>query len=152
MSFLPRQNYNRRLHGPAGRLFSAPFGAAAEKEDPGTCGEKGEEAHHSHGPGHTHEDCHHEENPVETVTLTDVFVRHPLYLMRFLDLVTKGAFGRIPRAKGYLPCGGDWVRFDLVEDHWMISGFSPQEGANVTLIGKELDEGAVRDYFANIAD
>lgn len=123
-----------------------------KKEDPGTCGEKGEEAHHSHGPGHTHEDCHHEENPVETVTLTDVFVRHLLYLMRFLDLVTKGAFGRIPRAKGYLPCGGDWVRFDLVEDHWMISGFSPQEGANVTLIGKELDEGAVRDYFANIAD
>ncbi|UQT39758.1 hypothetical protein M5E89_01120 [Acidaminococcus intestini] len=43
---------------------------------------------------------------METVTLTDVFVRHPLYLMRFLDLVTKGAFGRIPRAKGYLPCGG----------------------------------------------
>ena len=34
----------------------------------------------------------------------------------------------------------------------MISGFSPQGGANVTLIGKELDEGAVRDYFANIAD
>ena len=89
---------------------------------------------------------------METVTLTDVFVRHPLYLMRFLDLVTKGAFGRIPRAKGYLPCGGDWVRFDLVEDHWMISGFSPQGGANVTLIGKELDEGAVRDYFENIAD
>ena len=47
---------------------------------------KGEEAHHSHGPGHTHEDCHHEENPVETVTLTDVFVRHPLYLMRFWTL------------------------------------------------------------------
>ena len=78
---------------------------------------------------------------METVTLTDVFVRHPLYLMRFLDLVTKGAFGRIPRAKGYLPCGGDWVRFDLVEDHWMISGFSPQEARMSLLLEKNLMKG-----------
>lgn len=88
---------------------------------------------------------------METVTLTDV-----LYAILFISCAfgpcDQRSFWQDSPGKGYLPCGGDWVRFDLVEDHWMISGFSPQEGANVTLIGKELDEGAVRDYFANIAD
>ena len=81
------------------------------------------------------------------MTLTRVAVPHPLYLMRFLDLVTKSCFGRIPRAKGYLPCGNEWVRFDLVQDRWLISGFAPQEEARVTLIGTRLKEEAARSWF-----
>ena len=79
------------------------------------------------------EDCHHEKILWKRC-LDGRFchTRHPLYLMRFLDLVTR-SFWQIPRAK-VSPCGGDWVRFDLVEDHWMISSFSPQEGADITLI------------------
>ena len=100
-------------------------------------------------PLHNHDHSHdHGENPVETVTLTDVSVPHPLYLMRFLDLVTKGAFGKVPRAKGYLPCGREWIRFDLVGDRWLISGFSSQQVAKVVLIGQNLDEGAASRYFS----
>jgi len=113
------------------------FRSLLEKTDKTPAGEDhvpcGEHHHHDH-------DHHHGEESLTTVTLTQVSVPHPLYLMRFLDLVTKSCFGRIPRAKGYLPCGEEWVRFDLVQDRWLITGFTPQEEARVTLIGTHLKE------------
>ncbi|WP_415963817.1 GTP-binding protein, partial [Acidaminococcus fermentans] len=130
-------DYKKRSADWFRSLLEKRGGLVPAQEDHEPCQE-----HHHHDHDH-----HHGEEALTTVTLTRVAVPHPLYLMRFLDLVTKSCFGRIPRAKGYLPCGNEWVRFDLVQDRWLITGFAPQEEARVTLIGTRLKEEAARSWF-----
>lgn len=91
---------------------------------------------------------------METVTLNTVQLSHPVQLMEFLELAVRGAFGRILRAKGYLPCGSktedtkeEWLRFDLVNGSWQLTGFLPQEEAKVTLIGPRVLEERLHQFF-----
>ncbi len=95
-------------------------------------------------PDQSHHHVH-----LDTVTVEAAALPNPVSLMNFLILVTAGVFGQIPRAKGYLPCGldGQWLRFDLVETEWMLSGFPPQEHAAVTLIGTGIDRDGVHRYL-----
>jgi G3E family GTPase len=87
---------------------------------------------------------------MKTVTFTDVRLPTPVHLMMILDLITGDCFGNIPRAKGCLPCGtpGEWIRFDLVDRQWMISGFPPQDRASATFIGPEIHEADLKKYFS----
>ncbi len=115
-------------------------------------GEEG--AHTEHETGHDHDHHHHHDHvPMETVTLTGVALGHPVQLMQFLDLMVRGAFGQILRAKGYLPCtpqkenAEEWIRFDGVNATWQITGFLPQEESKVTLIGPKVLKERVRQFF-----
>lgn len=62
------------------------------------------------------------EQPMESVTFSGVALPTPVHLMMILDVTVAGLFGGIVRAKGYLPCGHEWIRFDLVDRKWAITG------------------------------
>ncbi|XOQ52395.1 MAG: Cobalamin synthesis protein P47K [Succiniclasticum sp.] len=100
-----------------------------------------------------HEHHHHdgEEPGLRTVTLHEVELPSPVALLALLQDIAGGRYGALPRAKGCLPCHtpGEWIRFDLVDQRWMISGFPPQDRPTVTLIGEEFDEEGIRQYFAS---
>ena len=55
----------------------------------------------------------------------------------------RGVFGEVVRARGVLPCGGQWLRFDVVDRAWSVTGAeSPAEGekdgALAVFIGPEV--------------
>lgn len=97
---------------------------------------------------------------METYSLHGVKLPTPVHLMMILDLVTGDLFGKIPRAKGYLPCGNEWIRFDLVDRRWSITGFSPLPGSGepdqgqlqpsdavCTFIGSDIAREDLNRYF-----
>lgn len=89
------------------------------------------------------------EAPMETFSLQGVSLPTPVHLMYILDVTAAGVFGQIPRVKGYLPCGKEWIRFDEVDKEWSITGFAPQEESVCTFIGQHINRQAIRRYFDN---
>lgn len=86
---------------------------------------------------------------METVTLHGASLDSPAKLVAFLDAVSFGVFGRVLRAKGFLPCNGAWLRFDVVDGVWGITGFESEVPAEseVVFIGRGLKRGWLREVL-----
>lgn len=85
--------------------------------------------------------------PPETISFQDCSLPSPTHLIAFLDVAAAGVFGQVARAKGYLPCGGDWLRFDLVDRAWSITGCAPQQKAQCVVIGRALYREGLHEIF-----
>lgn len=68
-------------------------------------------------------------------------------LVFLLELMIHGAFGRIVRSKGYFPTSAGWVRFDLVDGSYSITGCEDMEEGRVVVIGKNLKKDLLREAF-----
>ncbi len=101
---------------------------------------------------HTHHHGEEDTEDLHTVTLHHVSLPSPVHLLALLQDIAEGRFGSVPRAKGCLPCHtpGEWIRFDLVDKRWMISGFPAQPEAAATFIGRGLDETALQERFEKV--
>ena len=88
-----------------------------------------------------------EEPDLETMALTHAELPSPTHLIWLLDAASAGVFGKLARAKGTLPCGNQWVKFDLVERAWAITGDEPQEESRCVFIGRELLRHGLREVF-----
>lgn len=84
---------------------------------------------------------------LETMALTHAELPSPTHLIWLLDAASAGVFGKLARAKGTLPCGNQWVKFDLVERAWAITGDEPQEESRCVFIGRELLRQGLREVF-----
>lgn len=84
---------------------------------------------------------------LETMALTHAELPSPTHLIWLLDAVSAGVFGKLARAKGTLPCGNQWVKFDLVERAWAITGDDPQEESRCVFIGRDLLRHGLREAF-----
>lgn len=64
--------------------------------------------------------------------------------VRFLETLVRGGFGDIVRAKGVLTVGGEWMRFDLADGLYALSG-APAENAKAqcVFIGKLVNRGLI---------
>jgi len=70
-----------------------------------------------------------DESPeMESLALTRVSLVSPTHLIAFLEGVVFGVFGRIERAKGFLPCGISMLRFDVVNQTYAVTGMESQAG------------------------
>lgn len=85
---------------------------------------------------------------LETMALTHAELPNPTNLIWLLDAASAGVFGKLARAKGTLPCGNQWVKFDLVERAWAITGDEPQEESRCVFIGRDLLRHGLREVFA----
>ena len=65
--------------------------------------------------------------------------------IRYPQIVYK--LRQLARAKGTLPCGNQWIKFDLVEHAWAITGDEPQEESRCVFIGRELLRHGLREVF-----
>ena len=68
-------------------------------------------------------------------------------LLLILNGVVSGVFGKICRAKGYLQAGSGWLRFDLADGRYSITGVEPMPESRVVLIGTELKRSWLRAVF-----
>lgn len=84
---------------------------------------------------------------LETMALDHAELPTPTHLLWILDALSAGVFGRLARAKGSLPCGGQWLRFDLVERAWAVTGDEPAETARCVFIGEGLYRNGLREVF-----
>ena len=88
-----------------------------------------------------------EKPDLETMALTHAELPSPTHLIWLLDAASAGVFGKLARAKGTLPCGNQWVKFDLVERAWAITGDEPQEESRCVFIGRDLLRHGLREAF-----
>ena len=84
---------------------------------------------------------------LQTMALTHAELPSPTHLIWLLDAASAGVFGKLARAKGTLPCGNQWIKFDLVERAWAITGDEPQEESRCVFIGRDLLRHGIREVF-----
>ena len=72
--------------------------------------------------------------------------------VRFLESLLHGGFGDIVRAKGTLTAGGEWVRFDLADGLYVLSG-APAENAKTqcVFIGKLVNRSLIEAKLSHQA-
>ena len=68
-------------------------------------------------------------------------------LLLFLEGVVSGVFGSICRAKGYLPVGKSWLRFDVVDRRYTVTGIDPMEDSRAVFIGDALQRAWLREVL-----
>lgn len=83
----------------------------------------------------------------ETLSLAHARLPSPSQLIWLLDALSSGVFGHIARAKGTLACGGQWVRFDMVERAWAMTGCDEVEDPACVFIGTQLRRLWLREAF-----
>ena len=82
---------------------------------------------------------------LKNLGLTDIWLDSPNHLILFLQGVVSGVFGGICRAKGYLKTGGAWLRFDVADRTYSITGIEAQPDSRAVFIGKDLKRNLLRE-------
>ena len=88
---------------------------------------------------------------LQNLGLTEVSLPSGNHLLLFLQGVVAGVFGDICRAKGYLPVGSGeqtaWLRFDVVDHNYSITGIEAMPDSRAVLIGKGLKKNWLREVL-----
>lgn len=85
---------------------------------------------------------------LESLSIGQVELDSPAKLIAFLDALVAGVFGSIVRAKGFLPCAGAMLRFDVVDRSYAITGMEPtHENPTCVFIGSQLRRGWLRELL-----
>lgn len=94
-------------------------------------------------------EAHHtSEQDFESIALHDVAFESEGQLLAFLDALVAGVYGNIVRAKGFLLAGGQWLRLDVVDRMWSVTGEVPQdaeEASRIVCIGTHLKRAWLRE-------
>ena len=86
-----------------------------------------------------------QEAELENLGLTDVSLESPDQLVLLLNGVVSGVFGNVVRAKGYLQAGSAWLRFDVVDRLWSVTGSAPMPDSRAVFIGTNLRRSLLRE-------
>lgn len=84
---------------------------------------------------------------LENIGLSDVKVPSEMFLIVFLESVVRGEYGHIVRAKGYLPCGKEWLKFDVTEGRYAVTEIESQKESRCEFIGRDLNRAKIRKYM-----
>ena len=76
------------------------------------------------------------------VTINDAHLNNPGELVVLLEDCLQGDLGRVVRAKGTLPVGNEFLRFDLADNLYSIAG-SPVENNQCVFIGQQIDKAKI---------
>ena len=84
---------------------------------------------------------------LQTITLHGPALDSPTQLVALVAAVSFGVFGQVLRAKGYLPCNGAWLKFDVVDGIWGITGYLGEEPdqSEAVFIGRDLKRAWLRE-------
>lgn len=84
----------------------------------------------------------------EQVSFSGIDLDNPVQLFALLDGIVSGRLGDVPRAKGTLRYGsGDphWLRFDVVDHTWAVTGAEAQDEGQAVFIGRGLMRRELRE-------
>lgn len=110
------------------------------------------EHEHSRGHDHDHDYEQDEEAPVH-ITLHEGSLNSVGGLALFLEAVLRGKFGRIVRAKGTLRAGGEWLRFDVSDGLYAITGAEDEQPVTQSVfIGRDINRQAIHTVLCGNPD
>ena len=105
---------------------------------------------HSHDGDHDHD--HEHAHDIDQLTFHDVSLTSFAQLVVLLEDALRGRFGILPRAKGVVRVGQEWLRFDVADGlYGIIAEESESPQTQCVFIGKQLDERALRSRFEQAA-
>lgn len=84
---------------------------------------------------------------MESIGLEEIYLETVDDLVVCLNLLISGVLGKIARAKGYMKLSSEFIRFDLVEGTYTISGTEEMNEEKVIVIGKNLERSAIKKLF-----
>lgn len=70
--------------------------------------------------------------------------------MTLLEDIIHGRFGYIARSKGFIKCGNNYLRYDVVGDRYAVTGASENDELEIVFIGKDLNRKLLREEFQPI--
>ncbi len=88
-----------------------------------------------------------DERAMDRLTASGAVFPSPAHLAVCLEALVRGTRGEVLRAKGCVPCGDEWVRFDVVNGVWEMTGDVPQVASLCVVIGRGLDEDSLSPLF-----
>ncbi len=90
-----------------------------------------------------------DESEFESLSLAGISLPTEGHLLWVLADLVAGVFGEIVRAKGSLPCGRQWLRFDVVDRTWSVTSSEPAQngdkGALGVFIGANIRRSLLRE-------
>lgn len=101
--------------------------------------------------GHSLNDVAQNLGQPQQITLKNVALSSLAELIVLLEDVLRGRFGYIPRAKGVVLVGAEYLRFDLADNLYAIIGADEKEPkSQLTFIGNRLDVEGLRARFQQL--
>lgn len=94
-----------------------------------------------------------EENKAETAMLPDTFsmngicIESPERLILLLENLIHGQLGSIIRAKGCIRAGEQFIRFDVADGRYSITGADKADAGKAVFIGTDIRRQKIRRYF-----
>ncbi len=83
----------------------------------------------------------------DTFSMSGVEMESPEMLLLLLERLIHGGLGGVVRAKGCVRAGGEWLRFDVVDGRYTLSGAEPAPEGKAVFIGRDIRRQTVRRYF-----
>lgn len=68
-------------------------------------------------------------------------------LSQILSVLLEGRFGKVVRAKGFVPINGQWAKFDIAGERYKIEDCPPMKTAKAVVIGSALEKSALEKLF-----
>lgn len=95
-------------------------------------------------------DAEHHNDPMadmESMGFRQLSLLNPDVLVGKLNTLLLGSYGDIYRAKGYFPCGQEYLHFDLVNRSYQLNACPPMGDSRLVIIGKQLNRQALKELF-----
>ena len=68
-------------------------------------------------------------------------------LSQILSVLLEGRFGKVVRAKGFVPINGQWAKFDIAGERYKIEDCPQMKTAKAVVIGSALEKSALEKLF-----
>ena len=87
-----------------------------------------------------------EEMP-DSISMKACSVESENKFMTLLEDIIHGRFGFIARSKGFIKCGSNYFRYDVVGERYAVTGADENDKLEVVFIGKDLNRKLLREEF-----
>ncbi|MEI0495522.1 GTP-binding protein [Brachyspira intermedia] len=87
-----------------------------------------------------------EEMP-DSISMKGCCVESENKFMTLLEDIIHGRFGFIARSKGFIKCGSNYFRYDVVGERYAVTGANENDKLEVVFIGKNLNRKLLREEF-----
>ncbi len=90
-----------------------------------------------------------EEMP-DSISMKGCSVVNENKFIMLLEDIIHGRFGFVARSKGFIKCGSNYLRYDIVGDRYAVTGASEKDELEIVFIGKDLNRKLLREEFQPI--
>lgn len=87
------------------------------------------------------------EPDIESLSFSGICFDSIESLSQILSVLLEGRFGKVVRAKGFVPINGQWAKFDIAGERYKIEDCPSMKTAKAVVIGSALEKSALEKLF-----